>query len=100
GPKGQYGAPNGFETPGDTVYGATAAGIKLSFDDGATWSEITDSAGSATAARLWGRIANQYVLALAAGADGSLWASHLRGLAHSRDGGRSWTVRPSRARVR
>ena len=100
GPEWQYVAPNGIVTRGDTVYVATADGIKLSFDDGATWSEITDSAGSATAARLWGRIANQYVLALAAGADGSLWASHLRGLAHSRDGGRSWTERPSRARVR
>src|SRR2546425_235519 len=66
GPEWQYVAPNGIVTRGDTVYIGTADGIKLSWDRGATWAEITDSAGATTAQRVWGRIRNQYVLALAA----------------------------------
>src|SRR3989441_12037958 len=61
---------------------ATADGIKLSWDRGVRWFEITDSLGAATAPHPWGgaRIGSQYVLALAAGppGDGSLWAGHLR----------------------
>ncbi|HUL03983.1 MAG TPA: peptidoglycan DD-metalloendopeptidase family protein [Gemmatimonadales bacterium] len=100
GPEWQYVAPNGIVTRGDTVYVATADGIKLSFDRGATWAEITDSAGATTAQHVWGRIANQYVLAIAAGGDGSLWIAHLRGLARSRDGGRTWTEYPTSDRGR
>src|SRR5437867_3596925 len=77
--------------PGDLC---PAAGIKLTGDRGATWAEITDSAGAATAPHVVGRIASQYVLALAAGPDGSLWAAHLRGLARSADGGRTWSEFP------
>src|SRR3989449_4101952 len=94
GPEWQYVAPNGIVTRGDTVYVATADGIKLSGDRGATWAEITDSSGAATASHVVGRIASQYVLALAAGPDGSLWAAHLRGLARSADGGRTWSEFP------
>src|ERR1041385_7102087 len=90
GPEWQYVAPNGIVTRGDTVYVATADGIKISFDRGASWAEVTDSIGSTTAAHVWGRIASQYVLAIAAGPDGSLWISHLRGIARSTDGGRTW----------
>jgi murein DD-endopeptidase MepM/ murein hydrolase activator NlpD len=97
GPEWQYVAPNGIVTRGDTVYIATADGIKLSFDRGASWAEVTDSTGAAAAPHLWGRIASQYVLALAAGPDGSLWAGHLRGIARSRDGGRTWLEYPSPA---
>ena len=95
GPEWQYVTPNGIVTRGDTVYVATADGIKLSGDRGATWAEITDSGGARTAPHPLGRIASQYVLALAAGPDGSLWAAHLRGLARSTDGGRSWTEFPA-----
>jgi murein DD-endopeptidase MepM/ murein hydrolase activator NlpD len=98
GPEWQYVAPNGIVTRGDTVYIATGDGIEVSFDRGVTWSEITDSVGAGSAPHLWGRIASQYVLALAAGPDGSLWAGHLRGVARSRDGGRTWTEYPSPAR--
>jgi len=100
GPEWQYVAPNGIVTRGDTVYVATADGIKLSFDRGTTWAEVTDSAGAATAQHVWGRVANQYVNAIAAGADGSLWIAHLRGLARSRDGGRTWTEYPTPERGR
>src|SRR6266849_8271144 len=95
GPEWQYVAPNGIVTRGDTVYVGTADGIKLSWDHGTTWSEITDSTGALTAPHLWGRLRSQYVLALARGADGSLWAGHLRGLARSADGGRIWTEYPA-----
>ena len=98
GPEWQYVAPNGIVTRGDTVYVGTADGIKLSWDRGTTWSEITDSSGAVTAPHPWGRLRSQYVLALARGADGSLWASHLRGLARSTDGGRNWTEYPTPAR--
>src|SRR5437899_2493777 len=95
GPEWQYVTPNGIVTRGDTVYIATADGIKLSGDRGATWAEITDSTGGTTAPHVVGRIASQYVLALAASPDGSLWAAHLRGLARSADGGRTWSEFPA-----
>src|SRR5213593_4177845 len=97
GPEWQYVTPNGIVTRGDTVYVATADGIKLSGDRGATWAEITDSSGAATAPHVWGRIRSQYVLAIARGADGSLWVGHLKGLARSTDGGRTWTEYPAPA---
>src|SRR2546426_421767 len=95
GPEWQYVTPNGIVTRGDTVYIATADGIKLSGDRGASWAEITDSTGGTTAPHVVGRIASQYVLALAASPDGSLWAAHLRGLARSADGGRTWSEFPA-----
>jgi murein DD-endopeptidase MepM/ murein hydrolase activator NlpD len=85
----QYVAPNGIVTRGDTTYIATADGIKLTWDDGATWRVITDSIGATTAKdSVWGRIRNQYVLALEA--DEGLWIRDLRGREDSRDGGRHW----------
>src|SRR5438552_5360294 len=95
GPEWQYVEHNGIATRGDKVFIGTADGIKLSGDRGASWAEITDSAGAATARHLWGRLRSQYVLALVAGLDGSVWAGHLRGLARSTDGGRTWTEYPT-----
>src|SRR2546426_10646712 len=75
GPAWQYVAPDGIVTRGDTVYVGTADGIKLSWDRGATWAEITDSGGGVTAPHPWGRLRSQYVLALTRGSDGSGWAA-------------------------
>ena len=53
-------APNGIATLGDTTYIGTADGIKVTGDDGNTWSVITDSAGATTAKDpVIGRIQNQ-----------------------------------------
>jgi murein DD-endopeptidase MepM/ murein hydrolase activator NlpD len=90
GPEYQYVAPNGIVTRGDTVYIATADGVKLSWDLGETWREVTDSMGTRTAASVWGVIGNQYVLSITGAADGSLWLSHVHGIERSMDGGRTW----------
>jgi murein DD-endopeptidase MepM/ murein hydrolase activator NlpD len=97
GPEWQYVAPNGIVTRGDTTYIATADGIKLTWDDGQTWRVITDSIGATTAKdSVWGRIRNQYVLAL--DADEGLWIRDLRGREDSEDGGRHWRWTPSSSR--
>ena len=91
GPEWQYVVPNGIVTRGDTVYIATADGIKVTWDDGARWSVITDSAGAMTARdSVIGRIQSQYVLAIAPGQGSNFWISTLKGLGHSPDGGRTW----------
>ena len=94
GPEWQYVAPNGIVARGDTVYIGTADGIKVTWDDGATWRVVTDSAGATTAKdSLWGRISSQYVLYLRGAPHDSLVAWHLRGIASSGDGGRHWLER-------
>jgi len=90
GPEWQYVAPNGIVTRGDTTYIATADGIKLTFDDGATWHEITDSTQGSRSKSLWGHTVSQYDLLLRVDDRGALWLSHARGLARSTDGGRTW----------
>ena len=90
GPEWQYVAPNGIVTRGDTTYIATADGIKVTWDDGATWRVITDSIGATTARdSVWGQIENQYVQEIASINDG-LWVRTVHGGARSLDGGRRW----------
>jgi murein DD-endopeptidase MepM/ murein hydrolase activator NlpD len=94
GPEWQYVTPNGIVTRGDTVYIATADGIKLTWDNGATWRVITDSAGATTAKdSVWGAIGSQYVLALGRATDSSLLVRLFRGVVRSVDGGRSFGQR-------
>jgi len=90
GPEWQYVAPNGIVTQGDTTYIATADGIKLTWDDGATWRVITDSIGATTAKdSVWGRIRNQYILSIGApGNELSIGTTY--GNERSTNGGRSW----------
>lgn len=89
GPEWQYVAPNGIVTRGDTTYIGTADGIKLTFDDGATWHEITDSTQALRVPNLWGYLASQYVRVLVLNS-GILGVVHLKGLELSPDGGRTW----------
>jgi murein DD-endopeptidase MepM/ murein hydrolase activator NlpD len=96
GPEYQYVAPDGIVLRGDTVYVATADGVKVSWDGGAIWRVVTDSAGARSASdSVFGIIRNQYVLSIVTGPDGSLWLSHVRGIERSRDGGRSWKAWPT-----
>jgi murein DD-endopeptidase MepM/ murein hydrolase activator NlpD len=90
GPEWQYVAPEGIVTRGDTTYIGTADGIKLTFDDGATWHDITDSAQAARGGNRWGHLASQYVLALGLAQDSSLLVALPRGAARSLDGGRTF----------
>ena len=91
GPEWQYVAPNGIGINGDTVYIATADGIKVTWDDGATWSVITDSIGATTTHDpVIGTIRSQYVNALSVGPGSNLWIGYLPGIAHSPNGGREW----------
>ena len=100
GPEWQYVVPDGIVVRRDTVYIATADGLRLSGDGGQSWRCIQAAAGTSggAAAREDGcteRVAalpTEYLLALDVGADGTLWVGHLRGLSYSRDGGRSWTA--------
>jgi murein DD-endopeptidase MepM/ murein hydrolase activator NlpD len=94
-------APNGIALRGDTVYVATADGVKVSGDRGVSWTVITDTVGARSAADpVMGIIGSQYVLSLAVGPDGALWISHAGGLQRSRDGGRTWRTWPLDRRIR
>lgn len=96
GPEYQYVAPNGLVMRGDTVYVATADGVKVTWDRGDTWRVVTDTMGARSARdTVLGVIRNQYVLALAVAPDGTLWLAHVHGLERSRDGGRTWRYWPT-----
>lgn len=88
GPRWQYVAPGGIATVGDTVYIATADGLRISWDDGESYRDVTEASG----------LPNKYLLGLAVRPqdDGppTVWVKHLRGVSESADGGRTW--RPAR----
>ena len=91
GPEWQYVTPNGIITRGDTTYIGTADGIKLTWDDGQTWRVITDSIGATTAKdSVWGMIQNQYVKWIEVAQGDLISIGHVRGMAKSSDGGRTW----------
>lgn len=79
GAKWQYVVPNGLVFRGDTLFVATADGIKYSWDRGTTWGAVTDSGPTA--------LPNPYVLAAAPARDTGLWVSTLRGLVRWRPRG-------------
>jgi murein DD-endopeptidase MepM/ murein hydrolase activator NlpD len=86
GPRWQYVAPNGLVLRGDTLYIATADGLKYTWDDGHTWGTVTDSGR--------GGLPNPYVLTAAAARDQGLWVSTLRGLVQWRLGAGSQPADP------
>jgi murein DD-endopeptidase MepM/ murein hydrolase activator NlpD len=91
GPRWQYVAPGGIRTAGDSVYVATADGLRISGDDGGTWRDVTDASG----------LPSKYLLSLDVqpvdGAAPRLRVTHLRGASTSEDGGRTWTHEPAAA---
>ena len=89
GPEWQYVAPQGIVNWGDTTYIGTADGIKLTFDDGATWHDIVDSAQAVKSGTPWGRMGDEYVTELSRN-ETALWVRHPRGGEGSHDGGRTW----------
>ena len=88
GPRWQYVTPGGIATAGDTVYVATADGLRISSDDGAGWRDVTAASG----------LPNHYLLSLhvtpVEGGAPVVRIAHLRGSSTSRDGGRSWSHEP------
>ncbi|MGH7503884.1 MAG: peptidoglycan DD-metalloendopeptidase family protein [Longimicrobiales bacterium] len=97
GPQWQYVAHNGMQSRGDTVYIATADGLRLTWDGGRTWRCVT---GPATAvgtpdvrdgcAERIPALPTEYLLALDIGPDGEIWVGHLLGLSVSADAGVTW----------
>lgn len=83
GPRWQYVTPDGLRAVGDTVYVATADGLRITDDDGETWREIADET-----------LPSKYLLALdvepVEGGPPLLRVRHLRGVSESSDGGRTW----------
>jgi hypothetical protein len=98
GPQWQYVALNGMVTRGDTFYIATADGLRITADMGATWRCIQerDPVAGGAAQRDDGCterhnvLPSKYLLALDVAGDGTIWVGHLRGLSRSRDRGRTW----------
>ncbi|CAN5892759.1 hypothetical protein BH23GEM9_BH23GEM9_02310 [soil metagenome] len=99
GPEWQYVAPNGIAVRRDTVYIATADGLRITGDGGATWRCIQATGGVAGGAaqrddgcteRL-SALPSKYLLALDVALDGTIWVGHLEGLSRSTDGGGTWT---------
>jgi murein DD-endopeptidase MepM/ murein hydrolase activator NlpD len=88
GPRWQYVTPSGIATAGDTVFVATADGLRITTDDGASWRDVTAASG----------LPNHYLLSLdvtpVEGGAPVVRVAHLRGTSTSRDGGRSWTHEP------
>ncbi|HET9982694.1 MAG TPA: peptidoglycan DD-metalloendopeptidase family protein [Longimicrobiales bacterium] len=94
----QYVAPDGIRTHGDTVYIATADGLRITWDGGTTWRCVRgpkvegDAAppGTARCAEDIRTLPSEYLLSLDVGPDGSIWVGHLKGVSVSRDGGATW----------
>jgi murein DD-endopeptidase MepM/ murein hydrolase activator NlpD len=86
GPRWQYVVPDGIRTAGDSVYIATADGLRITSDDGLTYRDVVDEPG----------FPNKYLLSLevrsAPGSVPAVAVTHLRGLSESGDGGRHWVV--------
>jgi murein DD-endopeptidase MepM/ murein hydrolase activator NlpD len=96
GPEWQYVVPDGIVIRGDTTVIATADGLQITTDDGATWTAIGDTVGppsrgpADTALPL---LASEYVRRLAADRQG--WTvTTLKGNQRLRHTGQRWEVQP------
>ena len=103
GPEWQYVAPHGIETRADTVYIATADGLRITADGGATWRCVKDTGAVSGGAQVNDGctetirgLPTEYLLSLDVGSRGEIRVGHLNGVSVSRDGGRTWrTLGPS-----
>ncbi|HKU61943.1 MAG TPA: peptidoglycan DD-metalloendopeptidase family protein, partial [Gemmatimonadales bacterium] len=92
GPEWQYVVPGGIATRGDTTMIATADGLQVTTDDGASWTAIGDTVGppargpADTALPL---LANEYLLGLRAAPNGWLVRTQL-GAQRLRHGPQGW----------
>ena len=99
GPEWQYVAPDGIRTRGDTVYVATADGLRITSDGGNTWLCIEGAArvsgGAAprddACTESVASLPSEYLLSVDVDADGVVWVGDLFGAHRSADGGRTWT---------
>lgn len=78
GPRWLYVAPGGMAATDDTVFVATADGLRITGDGGETWRDVTEADG----------LSSRYLLGLAVGE--SVRVRHLAGVDESVDGGRTW----------
>ncbi|MEO5509327.1 MAG: peptidoglycan DD-metalloendopeptidase family protein [Longimicrobiales bacterium] len=93
-----YVAPDGIVARGDSVYIATADGIRISYDAGSTWRcvQATDATIGGTPQKPAGCsemlhiLPTKYILSLDVARDGAIWIGHLKGVSVSRDAGRTW----------
>jgi murein DD-endopeptidase MepM/ murein hydrolase activator NlpD len=88
GPRWQYVVPDGIAVVGDTVFIATADGLRITTDGGETYRDVTDENG----------LSNKYLLDLAVTPRQDrpplVRVRHLHGVSRSEDGGRTWTLEP------
>ena len=107
GPEWQYVAADGIRTRGDTVYIATADGLRITWDDGRSWRCIqgVDRAQGGAEAKPDGcteklyTLPTEYLLALEIDPSGTVWVGHLKGASISKDQGRTWTAPPARSPI-
>ncbi|HEY0304451.1 MAG TPA: peptidoglycan DD-metalloendopeptidase family protein, partial [Longimicrobiales bacterium] len=99
GPEWQYVAPDGIRASGDTVYIATADGLRVSTDAGRTFLCVQATAriaGGSTANKPDGcnekinTLPTEYLLSIALGPEGEVWVGHMQGVSVSKDRGRTW----------
>jgi hypothetical protein len=98
GPEWQYVIPDGLRSRGDTVYIATADGLRITTDDGNTYRCIQAAsrvAGGSTSktppcAEHIYSLPTEYLLSFDVAPNGDIWVGHLSGISMSRDRGTSW----------
>jgi len=101
GPEWQYVVPGGIATRGDTTVIATADGLQITSDDGASWTAVGDTVGppakgpADTALPL---LANEYVLALVRSPGGWLVGTQA-GTERLRHGRHGWTASRAAGRL-
>lgn len=99
GPEWQYVIPDGLSSRGDTIYVATADGLRITRDNGQTWRCIqsaTRVAGgskspSIPCAEQFNTLPTEYLLAQTVNnKSGDIWVGHLHGVSVSKDNGATW----------